>query len=77
MTGWTIRDESSKVYLFPDFILNNASTVTIYTGCGTNSDTELYWCNSGQQCNAIWNNDDDTFILRNENNTLILTYTYG
>lgn len=39
--------------------LDSEATVTVYTGEGTNSATELYW-GSG---NLIWNNDGDTAYL--------------
>ncbi len=77
MTGWTVKDIASRSsYKFSDFILNPEAMVTLYTGCGTNTNTKLYWCNSGRDCNAIWNNDGDTLYLRNTNGTLIIDYQY-
>ncbi len=77
MTGWTVKDKSSRSpYEFSDFILNPGATVTLYTGCGTNTRTELYWCSSGRECNAIWNNDGDTLYLRDASGKLIIEYNY-
>ena len=78
LTGWTVKDESSRdPYVFPSFILESGATVTLYTGCGTNTATSLYWCSSGYSCNAIWNNKGgDTLYLRNSNEELVLTYSY-
>lgn len=77
LTGWTIKDESSRnLYVFPNFILKGQALVTLYTGCGINTNTKLYWCNSGSQCNAVWNNYGDTLYLRNSNGELILSYSY-
>lgn len=77
LTGWSVKDESSRdPYIFPEFILESGSTVTLYTGCGTDTDTSLYWCSSGYTCNAIWNNRGDTLYLRNSNGELVLSYSY-
>lgn len=77
LTGWTVKDESSRdPYVFPTFSLKNKSTVTLYTGCGNNTGTKLYWCSSGHICNAVWNNDGDTLYLRNSNSELVLSYSY-
>lgn len=77
LTGWTVKDESSRdPYVFPTFIIKSGLTVTLYTGCGTDTNTELYWCSSGHTCNAIWNNNGDTLYLRNSNGELVLSYLY-
>jgi len=77
LTGWTVKDESSRdLYVFPTFILESGAMVTLYTGCGTNTATSLYWCSSGHSCNAIWNNKGDTLYLRNSKGELVLTYSY-
>lgn len=77
LTGWTVKDESSRdLYVFPTFILEGGAMVTLYTGCGTNTATNLYWCSSGHSCNAIWNNKGDTLYLRNSKGELVLTYSY-
>jgi len=75
---WTVKDESSRdPYVFPTFILESEANVTLYTGCGTNTNTQLYWCSGGYSCNAIWNNKGgDTLYLRNSNGELVLTYSY-
>jgi len=78
LTGWTIKDESSRnPYVFPGFTLESQAMVTVYTGCGTNAKTQLYWCSSGRECNAIWNNNGDTLYLRNSKGELVLNYPYS
>lgn len=66
LTGWTLKDESaSHRYGFPAaFILSAGEAVTIYTGCGDDFGTDLYWCNTGS---AVWNNDGDTAFLLDAN----------
>lgn len=68
LMGWTLKDESaSHRYAFPsDFSLRSAAVVRIYTGCGSDTGTELYWCNTA---GAVWNNSGDTaFLLDPEGN---------
>lgn len=62
LDGWRLRDESaSNRYDFPSgFELAPGATVTVRTGCGVDSATDLHWCVSGA---AVWNNDGDTAFL--------------
>lgn len=62
LSGWALKDESaSNRYAFPSrFLLGAGDTVTIRSGCGTDSKTDLHWCRSGS---AVWNNDGDTAFL--------------
>ena len=72
MTGWKLLDESNNDYLFPNFILAPDSKVTIPTGTGKNTATELYW--GGQR--PIWNNDGDTIFIKNSEGRLVLSHVY-
>ncbi len=77
LTGWTVKDEASRTpYEFPDFILKAGAMVRLYTGCGVNTNLELYWCSSGRDCNAIWNNGGDTLYLRDSQDSLCLEHSY-
>ena len=62
LTGWILKDESaSHRYSFPPgFALGAGTEVTVRTGCGTDSDTDLHWCMEGS---AVWNNGGDTAFL--------------
>ncbi|MDI6811717.1 MAG: lamin tail domain-containing protein [archaeon] len=53
------------------------ATVTLYTGAGKDTTTELYWNSSGCRCNAVWNNDGDTLYLRDMNGNLVMSYSYS
>jgi len=45
MTGWSLSNKLNDAFTFPDgFDLPGGATVTVYTGCGVNTTTELYWC---------------------------------
>lgn len=72
MTGWTVFDKANHVYTFSTFVLGSGASVTLYTGSGTDTATELYWW-SGR---AIWNNDGDTLYLWDASDHLVLTYSY-
>ncbi|KXA90733.1 hypothetical protein AKJ62_00070 [candidate division MSBL1 archaeon SCGC-AAA259D14] len=68
MSGWTLSDEANHVFTFPQgFKLNKNFEVTVYTGHGTNTDTELYWSSD----TPIWNNSGDNAYLRTPDGSLI------
>ena len=72
LSGWRIEDEGpNHTYRFPNGTLIPAgATITLYTGCGPDSATELYWCVSGS---AVWNNSGDTAHLIDPNGTIVST----
>ncbi|WP_199241358.1 lamin tail domain-containing protein [Halorubrum sp. ASP121] len=74
LSGWTIEDEAGQRYTVPEgFELPPGQTVTLHTGSGTSTTTELYW-GSGS---PIWNNDGDTVIVSNANGERVLEETYS
>ncbi|MDD2655601.1 MAG: lamin tail domain-containing protein [Candidatus ainarchaeum sp.] len=78
LTGWTVKDASSRnSYVFPSFVLQNTSSASLYTGCGADTATQLYWCSSGYACNAIWNNDGDTLYMIDSQGSPVLSYSYS
>ncbi|MEW6295859.1 MAG: lamin tail domain-containing protein [Candidatus Diapherotrites archaeon] len=74
MSGWSIKDEATNTYTFPSFILKPNSIFTLYTGSGTNTETQLFWRRSGY---AVWNNTGDTMYVRNSSGGLVLNYSYA
>ncbi|NCG23128.1 MAG: hypothetical protein GWP47_03225 [Actinobacteria bacterium] len=75
MTGWVLRDESaSKRFAFPDgFVIEPNQPVTIHSGCGTASASDLYWCVNGS---AVWNNNGDTAFLLDPAGNFHTTLSY-
>jgi len=67
MDGYTIRDEGSNVYTFRDFTLPPGGLVTVYTGCGQITTTNLFWCATA----PIWNNSGDTVFIHDSNGLYI------
>jgi len=60
--GWTLSDEADHTYTIPSGVtLDAGESITIHTGSGSNSESDLYW---GQGA-PVWNNGGDTATLRN------------
>lgn len=73
LTGWTVRDAQAHVYKFGTFTLGAGKTVTLHTGSGSNTATDVYW-RSGAY---IWNNTGDKAILKNANGVVVDTCAWG
>lgn len=74
LTGWTVADAAGHVYRFPaGFELGPGERVTIYSGAGTDTATELYWNADG----AIWNNDGDVVTVTDDEGDVVTRYEYG
>ncbi|MBI4281845.1 lamin tail domain-containing protein [Candidatus Uhrbacteria bacterium] len=61
LEGWTLYDDATTPHTYPFgvFILATDATVTVHTGSGTNTQTDLYWVHS-----PVWNNDHDKAFLK-------------
>ena len=75
LTGWGVKDESATHrYLFPNgYVLAAGASVRLHTGCGTDSELWLYWCNTGS---AIWNNTGDTVFVLDPSGNIIVSKSY-
>lgn len=74
LSGYTIRDAAGRTYTVPDGVtLNPGATLTLHTGSGTDTDTDLYW-GSGS---PIWNNGGDTITVTAPDGTVVLEEAYG
>ena len=71
MKGWKITDKGAiHTYKFPStFVLKSKTTVTLFTGKGTNTATKLYWGRAA----FVWNNEGDKASLYNAQNKLVST----
>ena len=72
MENWTVKDEATHIYKFPDFVLAAHQTVTLYTGPGSDSPDELYWGETW----SVWNNNGDTLYMWDSDGSLVLIYGY-
>lgn len=74
LSGWTIADEAGHTYTLADGTsLDPGATFTLYSGSGTDTETDRYWGRSG----AVWNNAGDTVTVRDASGTVVATYQYG
>ncbi|KOX95648.1 DUF4350 domain-containing protein [Halorubrum tropicale] len=74
LTGYAVSDETTKEYSFPDgFTLLSGEEVTLYSGEGTGTDTELYWGRTGS---AVWNNGGDTVFVTDPDENTVVEYSY-
>jgi hypothetical protein len=74
LTGWILTDEYGWDYTFPDFSLESGAFVRVRTGCGEDSEQDLYWCFKGES--AVWNNDEDCVFLKDSQGEDVLQYCY-
>ena len=73
MTGYVCEDEAGHSYTFPDgFTLDAGAQVTLHTGSGTDTSTDLYWGNG----TAVWNNAGDTVYVYDDSGSLVVEYPY-
>jgi endonuclease YncB( thermonuclease family) len=73
MSGWSVHDEYGWTFQFPEFTLETDSKVRIITGCGENTQQDLFWCKDET---AVWNNDGDCVYLLDATGELIADYCY-
>ena len=76
LSGWLLKDSSAQhAYTFSAISLVPHASVSVHSGCGTNSSTDLYWqCNSDSS--AIWNNNGDEAMLFDTHGKLLSVYKY-
>lgn len=72
MTDFSLLDEANHKYVFPFFILRGNNSVIVHTGCGIDTETDLYW----NYNKPIWNNDRDTVFLYDNLGNLIDSLSY-
>jgi micrococcal nuclease len=73
LSGWTVSDEADHIYYFPDgFSLGAGETVTLRTGSGTDTSSELYWGEGA----PVWNNGGDTVVVQDESGSTVLSRSY-
>lgn len=75
LTGWKLRDESTRNrYEFPhNFTLAPGETVRVRSGCGTDTQAELYWCAE----TPVWTNAGDTAYVVQPDGRFHDVFSYG
>ena len=69
MAGWTMTDGEGNKFTFPNLTLLSNGEVTVHSGKGTNSPTNLYW----DQAESRWSKGKVAY-LRDPAGKLIATY---
>lgn len=73
LSGWTVTDAVGHTYTIPSGVtLAPGESLTLHTGTGTNTQTDLYWDRSG----AVWNNGGDTVTVTTESGTTAAQRAY-
>jgi len=68
-TGWTIKDESTKMYRFSR---NMGNEFILYSGKGEDTFEKLYWGKG-----KIWNDASDRIFIRDSNGLLVFYDSYS
>lgn len=73
LSGYTVADAAGATYTIPEgTVLEPGAQVTIHTGSGTDTETDLYW-DRGQ---PVWNNGGDTVIVSTPGGEVVLEASY-
>ncbi|UCE36686.1 MAG: putative Ig domain-containing protein [Thermoplasmata archaeon] len=59
MNNWTLTDQDGNIFQFEDFTLYNYDSVTVHSGFGADSETDLFWGKSV----GVWDDFGDDVLL--------------
>jgi LysM repeat protein len=68
--GWKISDNEGYVYTFPDLTLWPGGTITVHTGSGPDSVSDLYW----ERIAPVWAEPSDVVTLTDANGNVVARY---
>ncbi|MFC6954439.1 lamin tail domain-containing protein [Halorubellus litoreus] len=72
LTNYEVSDAADNTYVFSEFSLDAGAQVTLHTGSGTDTSTDVYWGESG----GVWNNTGDTVTVVDDAGSTVLSVTY-
>jgi micrococcal nuclease len=73
LSNWTVTDTAGHTYTMPSGVtLAPDESITLHTGSGADTQTDLYWDRSG----AVWNNGGDTVTVTTESGTTAAQRAY-
>ena len=74
LTGWGIKDEGRKNFVFPNFVLEKNKDVRIIVSEEekANSESEIFW----NRKDYVWTDSGDTLFLRDSEGKLVLWESY-
>ncbi|MFY4815570.1 DUF4350 domain-containing protein [Haloarcula sp. AONF1] len=72
LDGYVVDDEVDNSYTFDAVTVDPGATITLYTGSGTDSDSEVYWGRGG----GVWNNGGDTVFVDDPDGNTVVEHSY-
>ncbi len=73
LSGWQVREGAGRTYTVPEGVtLDPGEQVTLHTGSGTDTTTDLYWGLDG----PVWNNGGDTVTVIDSDGITVLEVSY-
>ena len=72
LDGWTVSDDDGNTYTFGTVLLVRGGEVTLHTGSGTDTVTDVYWGRSS----PVWNNGGENATVRNPDGQVGTTRLY-
>ncbi|MBZ0307473.1 MAG: lamin tail domain-containing protein, partial [Anaerolineae bacterium] len=66
--GFTVGDDSRNTYTFEDLVVPPNGRVTLHTGCGVDSSSQVYWCSDA----PVWSNAGDTVYVYDPTGLLVV-----
>lgn len=73
VSEWIVENEDGKRFVFPDgFTLDAGQNVTVYSGRGSDTETDLYW----GATSGVFDDDGDTLTVRTADGREVLREPY-
>lgn len=74
LSGWTVEDDSDRwSYTFGSVTVEPGDRIRLYTGKGSDTDSEVYW---GYE-RAVWNDTGDVVHLTDDSGELVVRFEYS
>lgn len=70
LRGWRLSDAEGNVYTFPDLTLWSGGTITVHTGSGPDSVSDLYWKRNA----PVWAEPGDVVTLTDATSNVVARY---
>lgn len=70
LAGWSLRDETGHLYVFPSLVLFQDGAVSVHTGAGADTVTDLFW----GQAQSVWT-PGKSVLLSDEGGNLHTRFT--
>lgn len=67
IVGFTVGDDSRNTYTFKDLMVPPNGRITLHTGCGVDTSSQIYWCSES----PVWSNAGDTVYVYDPTGLLV------